>query len=32
MVTQDARVFGSADRVINLVDGRIDSDVAKSRD
>jgi len=27
MVTQDARVFESADRLINLVDGRIDSDV-----
>lgn len=27
MVTQDARVFRSADRLINLVDGRIDSDV-----
>ncbi len=26
MVTQDARVFESADRLINLVDGRIDSD------
>jgi putative ABC transport system ATP-binding protein len=26
MVTQDARVFDSADRLINLVDGRIDSD------
>ena len=26
MVTQDARVFGSADRLIHLVDGRIDSD------
>jgi putative ABC transport system ATP-binding protein len=26
MVTQDARVFRSADRLINLVDGRIDSD------
>jgi len=28
MVTQDSRVFRSADRLINLVDGRIDSDVA----
>jgi putative ABC transport system ATP-binding protein len=27
MVTQDARVFESADRLINLVDGRIDSNV-----
>ncbi len=26
MVTQDARVFATADRLINLVDGRIDSD------
>jgi len=26
MVTQDARVFESADRLINLVDGRLDSD------
>jgi len=26
MVTQDARVFESADRLINLVDGQIDSD------
>ncbi len=28
MVTQDARVFETADRLINLVDGRIDSDSA----
>ena len=27
MVTQDARVFESADRLIHLVDGRLDSDV-----
>ena len=27
MVTQDSRVFESADRLINLVDGRLDSDV-----
>lgn len=26
MVTQDARVFESADRLVNLVDGRVDSD------
>jgi putative ABC transport system ATP-binding protein len=32
MVTQDSRVFRSADRLINLVDGRIDSDVAASVD
>jgi ABC-type lipoprotein export system ATPase subunit len=28
MVTQDARVFGAADRVIQLVDGRIAADGA----
>ena len=27
MVTQDARVFDAADRLVNLVDGRIESDV-----
>jgi len=31
MVTQDARVFESADRLINLVDGRLDSDVGRSK-
>ncbi|MDG2333291.1 MAG: ATP-binding cassette domain-containing protein [Myxococcota bacterium] len=30
MVTQDARVFESADRLINLVDGQLDSDVRLS--
>ncbi|MDE0884071.1 MAG: ATP-binding cassette domain-containing protein [Myxococcota bacterium] len=30
MVTQDNRVFESADRLINLVDGRLDSDVRLS--
>jgi putative ABC transport system ATP-binding protein len=30
MVTQDTRVFESADRLINLVDGRLDSDVRLS--
>ena len=30
MVTQDARVFDAADRVVNLVDGRIESDTHKS--
>jgi len=30
MVTQDARVFDSADRLVNLVDGRIESDVRTS--
>jgi len=31
MVTQDARVFESADRLIHLVDGRIDSDTRTAR-
>ena len=30
MVTQDSRVFESADRLINLVDGRLDSDVRRT--
>ena len=30
MVTQDARVFDAADRLIHLVDGRIESDTRKS--
>jgi putative ABC transport system ATP-binding protein len=30
MVTQDARVFEASDRLVNLVDGRIDSDVLTS--
>jgi len=30
MVTQDARVFDSADRLIHLVDGRLDRDVRRS--
>ena len=30
MVTQDARVFETADRLIELVDGRIDSDSARA--
>jgi putative ABC transport system ATP-binding protein len=29
MVTQDARVFERADRLVNLVDGRIDSDIRR---
>ena len=29
MVTQDARVFESADRLIHLVDGRLDKDVRR---
>jgi peptide/nickel transport system ATP-binding protein len=31
MVTQDARVFESADRLVNLVDGRIESDRRTNR-
>jgi putative ABC transport system ATP-binding protein len=30
MVTQDARVFDSADRLVQLVDGRIESDTRRS--
>jgi len=30
MVTQDARVFEAADRVVQLVDGRIDSDTTRA--
>ncbi len=32
MVTQDARVFDAADRLVNLVDGRVESDVRTNGD